>query len=914
MSTPLIDIDANSRQSGFKPTKMGSKIPSPPKFQRTDSADRCAPLSVSTTGSPSYIAMPTDATAVVSLTPISKLPRKLTPSQSAFSKSYMYGSRPATPHTSLPRPRNWQKPAASSSNSTKTTPPLSCNKPLPSPPIAQIVNPTSPPKAQRTLVDAEAGTPTEEVWSVIQPENVTPTRSPAPSTGGMVSQKSASEGSALRHNGIPVLKSRGTTPSVSNSTPSQTGEWSGEEEKSGRSRPRVMTEPRLFSPMNPYAKLFHAYSTDSNVAMDSPLVHKQQTLPAMAIPPRISSKRDFLPSPDTAADEVHEQLSNSLRPAKSGCTKWPNLAVAEERKVPVDGETLVRDRYLTAEPENDQPVSFDGADVTQSHYGSIDSVSTWSLAAGSSLEDEAEVNYKGSVRVKRLSWHSSNPGTGPTLRIFADADAVLLGRYESIPAVPAVPENMLRKPSHQRYNGTLPGQTETIGSRPVKITPIRSMQPPRKPSTEDLLKRSPSLNILASTEVAQSQKMLDASQTHPHGSVEVSQESVSLHINETLDISTEDRLVTESKLSTVSVASAEFSKNAYEAGNYSTTLQDGVPQKAAQVLGTKADTPQSATRKCLPMTWMTPKSATFTVKKSAAIRSKTSRLLSSTERVDNRVSAISTRSPSSASSNLARSVPSQAGARQMGPSRLEVSESVAQDLDSIHYDKSNNGPATDEQAAANKTLRLRAKCSFKNVFGRRDPKATPQPVKDQNSKRSSVASSALAQRIRNPTNFSKVSLARPSTAEAEIKEDVVVCADSVEVLSTEQDRQAALAALEPTTEIVPDASAQPAPLAQCETAAVIHNILDCVTSMKKDSPDCLRGLEIAEAVLHAVDCSKQANLSAELARKHARDAELNAEHVGIELQRLERLCKPSFDNETMQAVRQLIVVSGGVAP
>jgi len=69
-----------------------------------------------------------------------------------------------------------------------------------------------------------------------------------------------------------------------------------------------------------------------------------------------------------------------------------------------------------------------------------------------------------------------------------------------------------------------------------------------------------------------------------------------------------------------------------------------------------------------------------------------------------------------------------------------------------------------------------------------------------------------------------------------------------------------------------------------------------------------------QAVLYAIDCSKQANLSAELARKHARDAELNAERVGIELQRLERLCKPSFDNETMQAVRQLIVASGGVTP
>lgn len=249
---------------------------------------------------------------------------------------------------------------------------------------------------------------------------------------------------------------------------------------------------------------------------------------------------------------------------------------------------------------------------------------------------------------------------------------------------------------------------------------------------------------------------------------------------------------------------------------------------------------------------MPPKPGAFTLKKSAPTRSKTSPLLRSTERFDKRVSAISTRSPSSASSSLARSVPSQAGARQMSPSRRGVLESVAQSLDSIHHNNSNNGPTTDEQAAAEKTLRLRAKRSFRNVFGRRDPKATPQPVKNQNSKRSSVAGSVLVQRIRHPSNFSKISLSRLSMENAEVKVDAVVRADGVEVLGTEQDRQAALSALKATTETAPVVvSTQSAPLPQCETAVVIHNILDRVTSMKNDSPDCLRGLEIAEVRLVA---------------------------------------------------------------
>lgn len=608
MATPLIDIDANPRQPGFKSTKIGSKIPSPPKFQRTGSAGRRAPFSVSTTGSPCYVATPTDAKAVVSPTPTSRLPRKSTPTQSAFSKSYTYGSRPATPHANLPRSRNWQKRAAiavpSSSvcspikhrttttnlwqTSIRTTPPLSCDKTLPSPPIAQIVNPASPPKAQRTLVDAEAGTPTEEVWPVLQPENVRPSSSPALSTDGKTPQRSPSEDTALRSNDIAALKNRDVTPSLSNSTPSQMSEWSHEEEQSDPLRPRVMIEPRMFSPMNPYAKSFHAFSTNSKVPMDSLLAYKQQTLPAKAIPPRISSKRDSLPLPDTAVDESPTQPSASLRPGKSGCTRWPDLAAAEEAtEIQVDNRACGSDQRLSTEPDSHEPVSFDGADVIQSHFGSIDSVSTWSLAAGSSLNDDAEVNYEGSVRVKRLSWHSSNPGTGPTLRISADADAVLLGRDESIPAVPAVPEHMLRKPSYERSSDILSGrvskqvlvntnvcsgsrtpspsftETEAIGSKPVKITPIRSMQPPRKSSAGDLFKRSPSLSVPASTEAAKVPEILESSQPHPHGSIDASQDPLSLHVDRSLTTFTVDPLTTKPDSSTGSVVSGEFSKYAY---------------------------------------------------------------------------------------------------------------------------------------------------------------------------------------------------------------------------------------------------------------------------------------------------------------------------------------------------------------
>jgi hypothetical protein len=53
---------------------------------------------------------------------------------------------------------------------------LALDKRLPSPPVAQIVDPNSPPKACRTLVDAEAGNPSIEQWPIIQPEAASSTQ------------------------------------------------------------------------------------------------------------------------------------------------------------------------------------------------------------------------------------------------------------------------------------------------------------------------------------------------------------------------------------------------------------------------------------------------------------------------------------------------------------------------------------------------------------------------------------------------------------------------------------------------------------------------------------------------------------------------------------------------------------------
>ncbi|KAJ4333550.1 hypothetical protein N0V95_009395 [Ascochyta clinopodiicola] len=813
MSTPLIDIDANPQQPGFRAIKDGSKIPSPPKFQRPGRTSGRSPFSVSITGSPCYTVMPPATKVVASPTPTSRLPRKSTPTQGAFSKSYTYGTGPATPRSSLSRSRAVLEQSAIavplSSDSNKMTPSMSCNKPLPSPPIAQLVNPQSPPKAQRTLVDAEAGSPTEDEWPILQPENISFLKAFALPKSDGLPQRSISEGSVLRRNGIPMLKSRVTTPSsVENRIPSQKSSLSTGDDDSSQKKFRQMMEPRTLSLMNPYANAFHAFSTNTELATG--------TLQTVA---------DIVPPVQTPTEELKDHKQQHLVEATHDDLAFP-----------------------------------DPTSRSESLYGSIDSISLGSLAARICLDNEPEDHYEGSVRVKRLS---TKPYSGPTLRISPDADAVLLGRDDTFPAILALSNHVCKNTLQKRSLGTLAGQfsREVLGKmvpgtgsrsltpssgemegderKPVKVTPIRSMQPPRKPNTEDLSKSS----------------------TSPVGIMPI-----------------------------------EIGQDEQETGNYSTTLQVEIPQKAGQVLGTDGGLPKLAARKLLPMTWMAPKSAASTARNDNAKRSKTSPLLSSTERSYNRASTSSSRPPRSSSSNLARSNPPHADAYLPGRSRSGTTSKPPNANDCS--ERAHNT----EQNAAEAASKIKAKRSFRDIFHRRNPKSTPQPANKTDSKRTSVVGSVVTQRTRNLTHFSKVSLAGPCDASSEVEQNIATSLSNG-TAGIESKRQATPAAIDPN---LPDNSPRPAPVAQYDTATVVHKILDHVTSMEVDCPDRLRGIEIAEAVLHAVECSQEAKMGAELASKHARDAEASAKRAGVELKRLVKLCEPGFDLEALQAINQLI--------
>jgi hypothetical protein len=134
-----------------------------------------------------------------------------------------------------------------------------------------------------------------------------------------------------------------------------------------------------------------------------------------------------------------------------------------------------------------------------------DSSST-SIVCGGVIENNEEPGLYLDSRVKRLSAHTINSGLGPILTIANDADAILLGNSSPILEAPPIMDNVSVK-SQEKSLGTLAGrisrqtmskislaksrsttphssEIETNGGTPIRITPIRSMQPPRRGSAE----------------------------------------------------------------------------------------------------------------------------------------------------------------------------------------------------------------------------------------------------------------------------------------------------------------------------------------------------------------------------------------------------------------------------------------------
>jgi hypothetical protein len=216
-----------------------------------------------------------------------------------------------------------------------------------------------------------------------------------------------------------------------------------------------------------------------------------------------------LPSPPMAQlvdPNSPPRAQRTLVDAYCGTTAWPAI---QPEKIP---DRISSKRASLPLPRMPSPT------------GSVVSNGAWSQAAGSSLDGE-EQQAESDIRLKRLSWRTSGSGSGsgPVLTIQADAEALIMGHSDSIPDVPAIPAELPHRSLQHRSLSSLAGRMSrnaasrlssintssspapaTAGTGPnsspgTKISPIRSMQPPRKGSFETPTKtnRLPLLSPIA---------------------------------------------------------------------------------------------------------------------------------------------------------------------------------------------------------------------------------------------------------------------------------------------------------------------------------------------------------------------------------------------------------------------------------
>ena len=381
------------------------------------------------------------------------------------------------------------------------SPPINRNKPLPSPPIAQYVNPLSPPKAQRTLVDAQVtGTPTSEDWPILPPENV-PSKNSSPPSGSCsvysedVAQRLGVEMSSNKSGRSATAPLNAGSRRVLSPAPD-----------SSTNRASPLLSVNAFEPT---PVVLHAITTAYGEALESPLAHK------LVVPPRTSSKRTSLPLPNRKDQQsvITAAITATSRrqQTRSGCTNWPMLGAKGNQDAPFASTPLIPNQDSGNTVENNGPDTVD----SDAHSG-LEPADICRLTltqevpqeTRSSLVTEMYKRTGPSNRVKRLSGHSTSPGFGPTLTIADDANSVLLGQKEPMPAWPIVLDAGPHKATEERSLSALAGRISrqtmsrismSIGSRSstpqpsendskmkstVKIYPTRSMQPPREASIE----------------------------------------------------------------------------------------------------------------------------------------------------------------------------------------------------------------------------------------------------------------------------------------------------------------------------------------------------------------------------------------------------------------------------------------------
>ncbi|KAF2868736.1 hypothetical protein BDV95DRAFT_597064 [Massariosphaeria phaeospora] len=885
---------------------------------------------------------------VAAMSPVggSRIPRKAA-TPSSLPRRPAQGSRLSTQRTSIPQFSGGSKhPAGPPTESTsELSPPSHRDKPLPSPPFAQIVDSESPPKASRTLVDAEvAGTPTSEEWPVIQPENVPSNAEKAPSSSDLhpgsgkqdkilpkqtVSQKTSSEKAPL----IPLKHTPTERDNIQSPPPQPRSLYASLSRSTVPSRSSGLSR----------SETIPAISTSQHDVIDSPLAHKKSSRGLSAATSRSGSNRNSVPVGNqglTSGMSWRLKPSSPRRPTHNGTAK----VLSQSRTFPLLLSRNIPARRLTGVDQGRTTSESDTRTRSLSQEVLNDSSSIWSLAAGSSIDEDPEQEYDSSIRVKRLSGHSFASGLGPILRVASDADFVILGSGDAVPEVPPLPATVPHKAPQERSLSALAGRisrqtmsklslglgprtgtTQSSGSMkspPVspRVIPIRSMQPPR--------------NI--SADVAAQDSVTGRSSST--GLAGVSKLPLSYPASKRISSAP-------SQIPAIPKGSPRFANNKDKGALVGTSSPVNlIPMKAERVLGIS---PQDREKSVLDRT-----------KNRLGDRGKTSPTLGYMVRQNARKTSNTEGSPTSRSLGSPSlphfpgnaSLPqSRKGRVSSGLSSLRVTENVASEsLESgTHKNKTQSPPVkrvgsntapvsprvnekqeppkTTKKDAPEVAAKVKAKRSFRKLFQKREAKPTEKPAQPNEPKRSSLTGSALAKRFRsaNPSKGNASNMpgrgpdSRPGPKTA---------------ISKSGEHGSNMRAGTPSPELRMPSPTPEVASATADTATVVNNLIARVAELPDESPDRLRGLEIAEvcmtlhlhtlmlkdlvltvrkqAVLNSVEMYRHAKIAAMEARKHARQAELSVKQAGVVIDRLFKLTELHLDPETARLIRQLVKSTG----
>ncbi|KAF2033100.1 hypothetical protein EK21DRAFT_109237 [Setomelanomma holmii] len=927
MSSPLAGTDSNSRQLVAKSTK-GSKIPtSRPSSQMTSIEGRRTPLTISATGSP-LPTVPLPPRDTVSPTPASKIPKK------AGYVSAGLVAKNAKPSLGSGSSHNSGRPTARGLSDTATVTPrsnlaykksnplLSRNKPLPSPPIAQVINPNSPPKAQRTLVDAEAGTPSDEVWPILQPETFSPLRTTSsrnlPEPEKQQQRRSVSGSPHQLVTANTLVKNRPVTASAalsarSNTSSSRRKSLAGPQEPS---RPTI--EERRFSSNNPFGKAFHAYSPASDVAIASPLARKSSAPLAIQVPPRMSSKRASLPLLDTNEPNISTQKPS--HEVKQGTDDWP-LHKSEHGEIS-DDELVGDDTSVNAV---DAAHTSDNADAGPGSRLSDVSITDPLNPRSDDLTVKPFYDPETGYRTKILSWKRDQPNRGPVLRIHKDADALVLGigdlsddqsdaegkhteRMSLGRSLGAFAQRMSKqaKPKvilepHADTSTTTCAPVDIDKSGSVKISPLRSFAPQRQSSARLPPWSPPSRNVQSSNN--------DRSYYSPST---LGATTSGLVRGEASYVTSVDPVssvrVDDAKTAIGASAARPMAADAEDLPTPVKNLPKSPIKKAKKALGLSRGVPSNRSSMRMTPSWMAPTVSSQKSRRASVEHGKAGSPRRMSGRMSSRdVSSLATASGSA--SPISRRTAQSTMARR--PSKLRASMSATPPSErstgaisatrstqtgpellpkSSLSSPSNTDPAKQPQISANVELKttaatkVKAKRSFRSMFYKTNTTSTEKMPKMPDPKRASIATSGktLAKRI--SKNLSKGQLPYGSESKTTIQTSTEAQEPIIDNDANMHDPTA------PPEGTSSNAASGNSLAFQFDPAAVLTKLTNTVTSMPANDPDRVRLLEMAEAVLHCVETSNQAKLSCESARKHARDAEVNYARIQLEVGRIHKMC------------------------